>query len=151
MKLESINDVSFREITEKTVNSILKLKVAKFQERFVASNAVSLAQAHFSKVAWFRAIYLKEQPVGFVMIEDIPEKKEYFLWRFMIDEKYQGLGIGKQAIELLKDYVRTRPGGKELFVSYVPGGKGPENFYKKLGFKETGEMDEDEVIAKLIL
>ena len=40
--------VTLREITEDTVIDVVRLKVTKDQERFVAPNAVSLAQALFS-------------------------------------------------------------------------------------------------------
>ena len=62
--------LTLREITEETVDSILNLKVSPAQEQFVANNAVSLAQAHFSKYAWFRAIYADETPVGFILLYD---------------------------------------------------------------------------------
>ncbi|MCY4353780.1 MAG: hypothetical protein OXC09_03205 [Truepera sp.] len=58
--------VTLREITADTLGSILNLSVSEDQERFVASNARSIAQAHFSEHAWFRAIYASEEPVGFV-------------------------------------------------------------------------------------
>ena len=80
--------VSLREITQETVNFILNLRVAKEQEQFVASNAVSIAEAHFSAEAWFRAIYADETPVGFLMLSDQPDKGEYFLWRFMVDVQH---------------------------------------------------------------
>ena len=80
--------VSLREITQETVNSILNLRVAKGQEQFVASNAVSIAEAHFSAEAWFRAIYADETPVGFLMLSDQPDKGEYFLWHFMVDVQH---------------------------------------------------------------
>ncbi len=49
--------VSLREVTRETVNSSLNLRVTKEQEPFVASNAVSIAEAYFSADAWFRAIH----------------------------------------------------------------------------------------------
>ena len=113
--------ISLREITQETVNAILNLRVAKAQEQFVASNAVSIAQAHFSQEAWFRAIYADETPVGFLMLSDQPDKGEYFLWRFMVDAQHQGKGYGNRALELLIDYVKTRPNAKELSLSHVPG------------------------------
>ena len=64
------SDVSLREITEDTVTAIVRLSVAESQKGFVAPNAVSLAQALFSKAAWYRAIYLGDEPVGFVMLHD---------------------------------------------------------------------------------
>lgn len=40
-------------------------------------------------------------PVGFVMVDANKNDNKYYFWRFMIDAKHQGLGLGKQAIELL--------------------------------------------------
>jgi len=145
-------EVSLREITAETVRAITRLAVSSDQERFVANNAVSIAEAHFnSEHAWFNAIYADETPVGFVMLYDDPDTPTYFLWRFMIDQRYQGRGYGTRALRLLVEHVRGRPDAAVLGVSYVPGEGSPETFFKKLGFEETGEMDEDEVIAQLLL
>ena len=85
--------VSLREVTKENLREILLLRVAPEQERFVASNAVSIAQAHFHPdVAWFRAIFADETPVGFLMLHDEPGTATYFLWRFMIDERHQVFG-----------------------------------------------------------
>ena len=62
------------------------------------------------------------------MLDDNPEKQEYFLWRLMIGTPYQGKGFGRRAIELLIQYVRTRPAAKELLVSCGQGEGGPEGF-----------------------
>lgn len=143
--------VTLREITEETLRDILRLKVAPEQEQFVANNAVSIAQAHFSKHAWFRAIYADETPVGFAMLYDEPEKSEYFLWRFMIDAHYQKLGFGRQALQLVIKHVRTRPNATEFFLSYVPEEGGPKEFYESLGFLHTGEEDDGELVMRLAL
>lgn len=143
--------ISLREITKETLVSILKLKVAPAQEQFVASNAVSIAQAHFSAHAWFRAIYADETPVGFVMLHDEPEKPEYYLWRYMIDARYQRMGFGRQALQLLIAHVKTRPNATELLLSYVPKEGGPQPFYESLGFTHTGRIVEDEVEMRIAL
>jgi diamine N-acetyltransferase len=143
--------ISLREIREETLRPILRLKVAPQQEQYVASNAVSIAQAYFHRDnAWFRGIYANETPVGFLMLDDRPNEASYFLWRFMIDVRYQKFGFGKRAVELLIEHVKTRPNAKELGVSCVPEGDGsPCPFYEKLGFVYTGEKDEDELVMKL--
>jgi diamine N-acetyltransferase len=61
-------EVSLQEITKETVRAICRLQVGPGQDRFVAPNAVSIAQAHFEPKAWFRAIHAGEEPVGFVML-----------------------------------------------------------------------------------
>ena len=60
--------IQLREITSATLPGILELEVAEHQRGFVATNAESIAEAHFSELAWFRGIYAGETPVGFVMI-----------------------------------------------------------------------------------
>ena len=144
-------EVSLREVTAETVREICSLTVASGQERFVATNAQSIAEAYFSKEAWFRAIYADETPVGFVMLHDDPSKPEYYLWRFMIDGRHQDKGYGKRAMELLIDHVKSRPGAEELLLSYVPGDASPEPFYCGLGFEPTGEEEEGEIVMSLPL
>ena len=143
--------VSLREVTVESLMSILKLRVTREQRRFVASNAVSIAQAHFSPEAWFRAIYAGETPVGFLMMSVPPEEGEYYLWRFMIDARHQGKGYGRRALELLIEHVKGQPNGKELTLSHVPGAGSPEEFYRKLGFEHTGEEEGEERVMKRTL
>jgi len=145
--------VTLREITEETANAIIKLSrtLARGQDKMVAPSAVSIAQAHFSEHAWFRAIYADETPVGFVMLHDDSDKPEYFLWRLMIGGDHQRKGFGRRAMDHVIDYVRTRPGAKELLTSYVPIEGGPEPFYRRLGFVPTGDVHEGEVVIRLEL
>jgi N-carbamoylputrescine amidase len=145
--------VTLREITQENLRQVLSLSrtLAPGQDRMVAPNAVSLAEAHFSDKAWFRAVYADETPVGFVMLYDDPDGPEYYLWRFMIGRPHQGKGFGRRAIELLLEYVRARPRAKELLTSYVPIEGGPEPFYRKLGFVPTGDVHEGEVVIRLAL
>ena len=149
-------EVTLREITADTVRNVLRLAVAPGQERFVAPNAVSLAQALFSPEAWYRAAYRGEELVGFVMLSDEArkqppkEKPEIGLWRLMVDQRYQGQGIGKDIVRLVAGHARSR-GHDKLFTSYVAGPDGPEKFYLGLGFVPTGEVDHGETVAALQL
>ena len=144
--------VTLREVTAETLREVLSLRVAPEQERFVASTAVSIAQAHFQpQTAWFRAIYADETPVGFLMLHDDPDASAYFLWRFLIDRRYQKLGYGRRALELLLDHVRGRPGAAALMLSYVPGDGSPRAFYERMGFVHTGEEDDGELMMRIDL
>jgi diamine N-acetyltransferase len=143
--------VTLREINAETVRGVCTLWVREDQKRFVAPNAISIAQAHFAPEAWFRAIYAGETPVGFAMISDKPEVPEYFLWRFMIDQRWQHLGLGRRAIELLIAHVRVRPGAQQFLTSAVPGEGSPQGFYEKLGFVPTGAVEDGEVVLALDL
>ena len=69
----------------------------------------------------------------------------------MMDARYQRFGYGRQAIALLIDYVKTRPGVKELLVSHVKGEGNPGPFYESLGFVYTGTELHDELVMSLPL
>jgi diamine N-acetyltransferase len=99
-----VSAVTLREVNKHNFRKIFRLRVQPEQEQFVASNTQSIAEAHFSDEAWFRAIYADDEPVGFVMLSLAPEKAEYFLWRFMIDAKHQVCGYGRKSLELVIDY-----------------------------------------------
>jgi diamine N-acetyltransferase len=85
-------DVELRQITSETVRAFCELEVAADQRSFVAPNAVSIAEAHFTPGHWMRAIYADGQPVGFVLTFDDPSEG-YFLWRFMIAEHRSASGL----------------------------------------------------------
>jgi len=149
--------VSLREITAETVRAVTRLSVREDQQHFVASNAVSLAQALFAPEAWYRAIYLGEEMVGFVMLFDeslrapAPGRPEVGVWRFMVDATYQGKGIGRAALERVIEHVRAKGIFEKLELSYVQGPGCPEAFYRALGFAPTGKIDEGEVVLALAL
>ena len=152
-QLGPYDEVSLQPITEDTVWGICQLSdtLTEPRKNFVATNAISLAQAHFNKHAWFRAIYAGKAPVGFMMIVDDAETPEYFLWRFMIAAPYQGRGYGSQAIQRLVEYVKTRPGARELLVSCGEGEGSPKEFYLKQGFVPTGAVLGEETVLRMEL
>ena len=149
--------VELVEVTRENVRAVCRLVVAESQRGFVAPNAVSLAEALVSPHAWYRAIAADGVLVGFVMISDLPEgedgngKAEYYLWRLMIADGFQGRGYGTAAISRLLEHVRTRPNATELLVSWVPGPGSPEPFYTGLGFEATGRVHDGEVEGRLPL
>lgn len=144
--------VDLREVTRDNLAAVLNLEVAPEQRGFVASNAKSIAQAHFwPDEAWFRAIYADDEPVGFVMLALEPGKPPY-VWRLMVDARHQGRGIGREAIQRIVEHVRaTRPEATELRLSHVRGPGDPGPFYERLGFVYTGEVEEGELVMRLPL
>jgi len=156
MQIDS-NLVTLREITKDTVRDVTRLSVRDDQKGFVATNAISLAQALFSPEAWYRAIYAGDEIAGFVMLEDPtqaatpPPNPELFVWRLMIDQRFQGRGIGREAVLKIIEHARGKGSFKSLFLSYIPGPGCPEPFYRGLGFQDTGRMDGEEIVLELPL
>ena len=159
--------IRLERINGKNIWNILKLRVSETQKSFVARNDVSLIEAYIAITHHGQAfpfgIYDDETPVGFCMIgfgadvdwEDAPAiaKSNYNLWRFMIDEQYQGKGYGKAAMKQIMDFIASEPCGpaEYCWLSYEPGNVVAKALYSSFGFAETGERDGDEVIAVLKL
>ncbi len=143
--------ISLRPIDASNVRAVCDLSVGLHQRGFVASNAVSLAQAYATPEAWPRAVYAEEDPVGFAMLHADEPKRTYYLWRFMIDVRHQGKGFGRRAMELVEEHVMSRPGGDRVFLSFVPAPGSPEGFYRRHGYAETGAVHGGErEMAKLL-
>ena len=144
-------EISLKEVTKETLIEILRLKVAENQKGFVAGNAISIAEAHFSPDAWFRGIYAGDEPVGFVMMSLKPLEPKFYLWRFMIDQGQQGKGHGAKALALIIDHVRTKPEAKELLLHVVDVENGARPLYEKFGFVSTGRIEDGELVMSLQL
>ena len=151
--------VSLREIDDGNRDEIVALRVTPTQARFVSSVAESLLEAAETPEGkpWYRAVYADDLPVGFVMLSwnVTPEPPRiigpWFLWRLLIDVEHQGRGYGRDAVRLVADVVRDN-GATELLTSYGRGEGGPEQFYRRVGFKPTGERAEKgEIIVALDL
>lgn len=142
--------VALREVTAANLIAVLTLDVSGPQRRFVALNKVSLAQALVAPEAWVRAIYAGDTAIGFTMLKrldddlgGIARPGEPFLWRFMIDERYQGRGLGRRALDAIVAEVATWDDPAALLTSCVTGHGGPVPFYQRAGFVDTGHADED--------
>ncbi len=100
---------------------MVDLAVTEPQKRFVATNAESLAEADFNPNAWFRGIYAGDTPVGFVMTEENRRKNTYYLWCFIIDQRYQRMGFGRQALRMVLDRIAAIPRRQGYHPRRVPG------------------------------
>src|SRR5262249_49507586 len=107
--------------------AVLARRVAPGQEQFVSSVRESLAEAaEFPQARpWYRAVVADGTLVGFVMVswDAEPQPPEiigpWFLWKLLIDERYQGRGYGAEVVRQVAELVRAQ-GANELLTSYVP-------------------------------
>jgi len=142
-------------ITQDNVRDACRITVRPDQQELVAPVAWSLADAYtMPDVAWPRLIVDGDEAVGFVMVAFAPDYPDAlfhsYLWRLNIGEGHQGKGYGRFAVEAVSREAIGR-GHSRLMVSYHEGPQGPEGFYASLGFRPTGQYNEGELIAELLL
>jgi diamine N-acetyltransferase len=73
------------------------------------------------------------------MTSEVPERGEYFLWRMMIDGRYQGRGYGMTAMKLLIERIEANGNPQILLLSHLKANMQAGRFCQKLGFEYTGE------------
>ena len=148
--------VSLRPLSESNRQAVEALRVSPSQEQYVSSVADSLIEAaeHPDARAVYWAVYSEDTPVGFVMIADevaSPDYIPHYLWKLLIDERYQRRGFGTAALDLVVEYFRGRPGVEVLNTSASQGDGSPISFYERYGFERTGEIRFAEVMLRLKL
>ena len=137
-----------RPITEDNFIDAFNLRLAPGQEEFVSHPVRSLAQAYvYRDQCQPFGICADGRMVGYVMViydYDIPE---YDIWHMMIDEKEQGRGYGSKALDLVIDYIRTKPFGDSPRVALTCNkhNLAALRLYEKKGFSPTGNADGDEI------
>ena len=150
-------NISLRLVTDDNFDAVVKLSdtLTEDQKHCVAPNMVSLAQAYVNyDMAWPRAIYLEEDPVGFVMLalhdEDTHQEDQpaYYLWRFMIRFDCQHQGIGKAVLDQIVAKCKAE-GIRTLITSCVMEKAEPYRFYMNYGFLDTGVDEDHERVLKL--
>ena len=158
--------IHLEKLTYDNFDDVFELEVTEEQKNFVAHNCYSVAEAYVTLINGGQvfpfAIYNDDELVGFIQLaygENADqdgvsmEKDSYEVWRFMIDKRFQRKGYGKAAMKLALDFIRTWPCGKaELcWISYEPENVAAKKLYQSLGFFETGEMCDEEIVAVLKL
>jgi GNAT superfamily N-acetyltransferase len=146
------------EITPENVGAVFRLATHRTQERFVATMPWSFTDALIPEVIdgapvvpWYRAVEADDELVAFVMCAEVTDvHREPYLWRLLVDRRHQRRGIGGRIISLVIDHARDQ-GATTLLTSWSEGPGGPEPFYRRLGFEPTGEIEDDEIVARLQL
>src|SRR5690606_29634080 len=152
--------ITLRKITLANRRSIFNLEVSEDQRRYVASNLSSVASCYVLATNGGHpfpfAIFADEQPVGFVMIvygvtgyeEPSIADSNYCILRLMIDKQYQNKGYGREAMSRILEFIRTFPAGPArcCWIPYKPENVAAKKLYESCGFRDYGEICNDESI-----
>jgi len=149
MKIELVG------LSEDNMKQCFDLKVASEQMQYIASNLDSWETAKENeKVARPFAICCDGKIVGFSMFafdEDYQDPNDrYWLWRFMIDERFQGKGYGTEALKVIIQYYKDY-GANNIRLSTKETNTHALSMYRKAGFHDTGEMNDEEIVLQMDL
>ncbi len=90
----------------------------------------------FHKRASFYGLYDDKNQVGFVAVEK-GEGGVYYMDRLAVLPEFRHRGYGRQLVEFALDAAK-RDGGKKVALGMIDKQKILKDWYKSLGFRETG-------------
>lgn len=137
-------NLEIHDVTATNYREILGLKVAQSQKDYIETPYEcledSLEWQEFKPVG----LYANEELVGFAMYGFFKgEGPHGRLWidRLLIDEQFQGRGLGTDFMKKLIETVIQEYGEQPIFLSVYPENQGAVRLYEKLGFKFIEERD----------
>ena len=146
-----------RPVTKENWRRLIQVQVRDDQKGFVSSNVYSIAEAQFGldyEGHWDLhpfGIYDDDEPVGFLMYGFNFEHPRYqaFIIRLMVDDQHQKRGYGRFGMEKMLEVFGADERIKHVGISYEPHNEVARKLYANLGFMETGEIVDEEMLALL--
>jgi len=137
------SQVTLVPVTRENYRAVCRLPSEPGDDKFVAPNPFSLAQAAYEPGFEPFAVMAEDEMVGFVMSDEDQKTGEQWICRLMIAADKRGQGFGRAAMEEVLAIYRDR-GLPGIFVSFVPENRSAECLYSSLGFVDTGREEDGE-------
>lgn len=131
--------VTLKPITKENWEEAIDLTVMEEQKHFIASNLYSIAEVQFLENFKAEGIYCDGKMIGFAMYGIDPDDNNFWIYRLMLDQAYQGKGFGAAAVNLIVDEIKSNNSAciPFIMIGYHPENDGARFAYKKAGFVET--------------
>jgi ribosomal protein S18 acetylase RimI-like enzyme len=147
-----------RRATEADIAALSEFGARTFKESFGKDNTPEDMEKHLTS-AWRPDLQraevlnpaldtlLARDPAGvlagFAQLRDqhapqgVPTSRPVELWRFYVDQPWQGRGLARALMTAVEDSARAR-GGRELWLGVWERNERAQAFYRKCGFEKVG-------------
>ncbi|SUA72041.1 diamine N-acetyltransferase [Paenibacillus polymyxa] len=141
--------ITLKAVDKRNWEECAELEPSPEQQRFMVSNLYSIAECQFLDGFVSKTIYNDDVLIGFTMFGLDPDDGNYWVYRFMIDERFQGRGHGYHAMLLVIDEIRKASDRTDvIMIGYKPDNELARKLYRKSGFREEGISPWGEMLAK---
>jgi len=141
--------VELRPVTADNWRACTSVTPTSDQESFVAPVSYYLTLCHYGGVWQPLAVYADGQVVGFAMWGLDDADGSHWIGGLVVDRAQQGRGLGKAAVAALLRFVAAQPDCRQVALSYQADNHRARALYAAAGFRESGEVSDDEVVARL--
>jgi diamine N-acetyltransferase len=140
-------EIELAEVTAANWRDIAAITPLPDQQRFVASTTYYLCLCHYGGQWKPLAVVADDRIVGYVMRAGDTDKSGW-IGGLVVDASAQRRGIGRRVVQTLLDRFAAEPDCHQVALSYHPDNFAARSLYAGLGFVETEEREDDEIIAR---
>ena len=140
-------DVRLTEVDATNWSVLAEVEPRQDQRDFVAPITRYLCLAHYGGEWHPLAIEVDSTIVGHVMWAVDEDDGSTWLGGLVIDAAHQGRGVGRATVAAFLDRF-IENGQTNVALSYSPENTAARALYLSIGFVETGEMEDDEIVAR---
>ncbi|MCL3836967.1 GNAT family N-acetyltransferase [Aeromicrobium duanguangcaii] len=133
---------------------ITRVRPAEGQREWVADTTYYLCLSAYGDLWRSYAVEADGATVGHVMWAVDPDDGSHWIGGLVIDSEHQRRGLGRATVQALLDlWEREEPSlsgtpYREAALSVSPDNQAAIGLYRWLGFVETGEMEDDEIVLR---
>ena len=140
-------EITLEPVTADNWRACAALTVRPDQQEFVNAVTHYLCLCNYGDVWHPLAAVRDGEVVGFCMW-GVDDDRSRWIGGVVVDAGRQRTGIGRAIIRTLTDRLAAEPDCPNVALSYRPENVAARALYASLGFVETGEIDDDETVAR---
>lgn len=137
-------EIEIKKVTKENLKEILSLHVKPSQKTYIETTKECLDDAKECDCYRPVGLYSDGILVGFAMYGFFPSEGNggrVWLDRYLIDEHFQGCGLGNIMLETLINHLIMLYASDEIYLSIYDDNDCALHLYRKFGFDFNGELD----------
>jgi diamine N-acetyltransferase len=139
--------VSLVEVTADNWRSVARVRATEDQLAWVADVTYYLCLCTYGDTWHPWLIEAAGVVVGYLM-GAVDDDASRWLGGFVVDAAHQRRGYGRAAVAEAVRILSAQPGCTGIALSVSPDNEVARAFYRGMGFEETGETDDDELVMR---
>ncbi|MGG6896068.1 MULTISPECIES: GNAT family N-acetyltransferase [Rhizobium] len=140
--------VTLEHVAREDCQQVLLLRPHDYQTSYLASNEESLEEAEENPACVPLIIRAAGEPVGFAMYALDEDDGNYWIYRLMIDGRFQGRGYGRAALIQIVKLLSEIPGCPCVVLGVHPENEKARRLYEHVGFRMTDDVIGGELVMK---
>lgn len=140
-------EITLEPVTADNWRACAALTVHPEQQEYVNAVTHYLCMCNYGDL-WQPLAAVRDGAVVGFCIWAVDDDRSRWIGGVVVDAARQRTGIGRAMVGALMDRLAAEPDCGDVALSYVPENTAARALYASLGFVETGEMEDDEIVAR---